>query len=202
MNENVEKKQSKQHAAGRPRSEASKTAILNATIDLLEEYGYSTLTIEAIAARAGVGKATIYRWWPNKSILALDAFLMSTESRLYFQENTSIRENFRQQLHALANVFNGILGKTVVALVAESGEDSEIAKAFYTQYLKPRREDAILILERSIDRGEIQAGINLDVVSDMLYGPVYFRILIYKKKVDSNFIDTLVGQVMKGIGAP
>ena len=196
-----EKKQSKQHSAGRPRSEASKTSILNATIDLLEESGYSTLTIEAIAARAGVGKATIYRWWPNKSILVLDAFLMSTESRLYFQENTSIRENFRQQLQTLANVFNGILGRTVVALVAESGEDSEIAKAFYTYYLKPRREDAILILERAIAQGEIQAGINLDVVSDMLYGPVYFRILIFKKKVDSKFIDTLVGQVMKGIDA-
>ncbi len=197
-----EKKQSKQHSAGRPRSEASKTAILNATIDLLEESEYQALTIEAIAARAGVGKATIYRWWPNKSILVLDAFLMSTESHLYFQENTSIRENFRQQLHTLANVFNGILGRTVVALVAESGEDSEIAKAFYTYYLKPRREDAILILERAIAQGEIQAGINLDVVSDMLYGPVYFHILIYKKKVDSKFIDTLVDQVMKGIGAP
>jgi len=197
-----EKKQSKQHSVGRPRSEASKTAILNATIDLLEETGYSTLTIEAIAARAGVGKATIYRWWPNKSILVLDAFLMSTESRLFFQENTSIRENFCQQLHTLANVFNSILGRTVVALVAESGEDSELAKAFYTNYLKPRREDAILILEHAIAQGEIQAGINLDVVSDMLYGPIYFRILIYKEKVDSKFIDSLVGQVMKGIGAP
>lgn len=197
-----EQSELKKHSVGRPRSEASKTAILNATIDLLEESGYSNLTIEAIAARAGVGKATIYRWWPNKSILVLDAFLMSTESRLNFQENTSIRENFRQQLHTLANVFNGILGRTVVALVAETGTDSEIAKAFYTYYLKPRREDAILILERAIAQGEIQAGINLDVVSDMLYGPVYFRILIYKKKVDSKFIDTLVGQVMKGIGAP
>ncbi|PGL68975.1 TetR/AcrR family transcriptional regulator [Bacillus sp. AFS055030] len=197
-----EKNQSKQRSVGRPRSEASKTAILNATIDLLEETGYSSLTIEAIAARAGVGKATIYRWWPNKSILVLDAFLMSTESRLYFQENTSIHENFRQQLQALADVFNGILGRTVVALVAEGGEDSEIAKIFYTNYLKPRREDAILILERAVARGEIQAGINLDVVSDMLYGPVYFQILIYKKKVDSKFIDTLVDQVMKGIVAP
>lgn len=194
-----EKNQSKQNSVGRPRSEASKTAILNATIDLLEESEYSTLTMEAIAARAGVGKATIYRWWSNKPKLVLDAFLMSTETHLHFLENTPIRENFRQQLKTLANVLNGSLGRTVVALVAESGENSEIAKTFYTDFLRPRREDAKLILERAISQGEIQAAINLDVVSDMLYGPIYFNILIYKKKIDSKFIDTLVDQVMKGI---
>lgn len=197
-----ERPKSNQHSVGRPRSEASKIAILDATIELLEESGYSTLTIEAIASHAGVGKATIYRWWTNKSFLVLDAFLMSTETHLYFVEKTSIRENFRQQLHTLANVLNGTLGRTMVALVAESGEDSEIAKAFYTYYLNPRREDAKLILERAIAQGEIQPTINPDVVSDMLYGPVYFRILIYKKKVDTTFIKTLVDQVMKGICVP
>lgn len=197
----TEKNQSKQHYVGRPRSEASKIAILNATIDLLEKSGYSMLTIEAIAAHAGVGKATIYRWWANKSFLVLDAFLMSTETHMYFQEKTSIRENFRQQLYTLANVLNGTLGRTMVALVAESGEDSEIAKSFYTYYLKPRRKDAKMVLERAIAEGEIQATIHLDVASDMLYGPIYFRILIYKEKVDAAFIDQLVDQVMIGIGA-
>lgn len=192
----------KQSVVGRPRSESSKIAILNATIDLLEKSGYSTLTIEAIAAHAGVGKATIYRWWANKSFLVLDAFLMSTETHMYFLEKTSIRENFRQQLHTLANVLNGTLGRTMIALVAESGEDSELAKAFYTNYLNPRREDAKMILERAIVQGEIHSTINIDVASDMLYGPIYFRILIYKKKVDAEFIDTLVDQVMKGIDAP
>ncbi len=196
-----EKKQSKQQSVGRPRSEASKIAILNATIDLLEESGYSTLTIEAIAAHAGVGKATIYRYWSNKAFLVLDAFFMTTDPHLYFLEKTSIRENFRQQLYDLAEVLNGTLGRTVVALVAESGEDSEMAKAFYTSFLIPRRKDATLIFERAIAQGEIQNTINVDVVLDMLYGPVYFRILIYKKKVDVAFIDTLVDQVMISIDA-
>ncbi|WP_066363232.1 TetR/AcrR family transcriptional regulator [Neobacillus drentensis] len=192
----------KQSVVGRPRSESSKIAILNATIDLLEKSGYSTLTIEAIAAHAGVGKATIYRWWANKSFLVFDAFLMSTETHMDFLEKTSIRENFRQQLHTLANVLNGTLGRTMIALVAESGEDSELSKVFYTNYLNPRREDAKMILERAIAQGEIQSTINIDVALDMLYGPIYFRILIYKKKVDLVFIDTLVDQVMKGIDAP
>ncbi len=197
-----EKKQSKQHSVGRPRSEASKTAILNATIELLEETGYTTLTIEAIAAHAGVGKATIYRWWSNKAFLVLDAFFMTTEPHLYFLEEKSIRENFRHQLHDLAKILNSTLGRTIVALVAESGENSEMAQAFYTYFLIPRRKDAKLIVERAITQGEIHDTINLDVVLDMLYGPVYFRILIYKKTVDADFIDTLVDQVMISIGAP
>lgn len=197
----TEDKQSKQQSVGRPRSQASKSAILNATIDLLEETGYSTLTVEAIATRAGVGKATIYRWWSNKAFLILDAFLMTTDPYLNFLEKTSIRENFRQQLHDLAKALNGTLGRTVVALVAEGLEDSEIAKAFYTNFLIPRRKDAKLILERAIAQGEIEHKINLDVVLDMLYGPVYFRILIYKKTVDAEFIDTLLDQVMISIDA-
>ena len=98
-----EEKRTKQHSGGRPRNEESKNAILNATVDLLEESGYSNLTIEAIAAHAGVGKSTIYRWWPNKSYLVFDAFLMSTETHLYFLEKVSLRENFRQHLHYLGN---------------------------------------------------------------------------------------------------
>ncbi|MCQ6276379.1 TetR/AcrR family transcriptional regulator [Bacillus sp. V3B] len=197
-----EKKRTKQDSVGRPRSEASRIAILNSTVELLEKFGYANLTIEAIAAQAGVGKSTIYRWWPNKSFLVFDAFLMSTDTHLYFLEKASLRENFRQQLHSLANILNGTLGRTVVGLVAGSGEESEIARAFYSNFLKFRREDAKRILERAIAQGEIQSTIHLDVVSDLLYAPVYYRILVYKKKVDSKFIDTLVDQVMKGIGAP
>jgi AcrR family transcriptional regulator len=195
----LEEKRPKQHSGGRPRSEESKNAILNATVDLLEESGYSNLTIEAIASHAGVGKSTIYRWWPNKSYLVFDAFLMSTETHLYFLEKVSLRENFRQHLHYLATILNSTLGRTVVGLVAGSGEESEFARAFYLNFLKSRREDAKRILEHAIAQGEIQSTIDLDVVSDMLYAPVYYRILIYKKKVDSEFINTLVDQVMKSI---
>jgi len=197
----TEHKQSKLQSPGRPRSEASKTAILNATVELLEESGYEALTIEAIAARAGVGKSTIYRWWSNKSFVVFEAFLVSTESTLFFLEDVTLRGNFRQQLNSLATTLNSALGRTVVGLVAGSGDDSEISAAFHNDFLKSRREDAIRVIERAITKGEIQYTTNLDIIADMFYGPVYYRLLIQKKIVDATFIDTLVDQVMKSLGA-
>jgi len=195
----AEKKQSKQHSPGRPRSEASRIAILDATVELLEESGYEELTIEAIAARAGVGKSTIYRWWSNKSFVVFDAFLVSTESTLFFLEEGSLRENFRQQLQSLAVTLNSALGRTIIGLVAGSGDKSEIAAAFHNDFLNSRRKDAKRVIERAITEGEIQFTPNLDIIADMFYGPLYYRLLIQKKIVDSSFIDTLVDQVMKSI---
>ncbi|SOC06031.1 TetR family transcriptional regulator [Ureibacillus xyleni] len=184
---------------GRPRSEASKTAILQAVIQLLEETPFSDLTIERIANTAGVGKATIYRWWSHKTFLVLDAFLMSVNSNLKFHENTTFRENFRQHLYNLSSVLNSSLGRTIISLVAESGVNSELANKFYTEYLKPRREESRILLKAAIAQREIQPSIHLDIVLDMFYGPVYFRLLIYKKEVDSTYVDSLINQVMKGI---
>ncbi|WP_071394298.1 TetR/AcrR family transcriptional regulator [Bacillus tuaregi] len=195
----AENKRLKQHSPGRPRSAASETAILNATVDLLEESGYEALTIEAIAQRAGVGKSTIYRWWPNKASVVFDAFLTSTETSLYFLEHSTFRDNFRQQLQSLATILNSALGRTVVGLVAGSGEDSEIAVAFHKEFLKSRREDAIRVIERAIVEAEIQYTTNMEIIADMFYGPIYYRLLIQKKVVDSTFIDTLLDQVMKSI---
>lgn len=96
-------------------------------------------------------------------------------------------------------MLNSSLGRTIVSLVAESGADSELANKFTSEYLKPRREQSRKLLQAAIDNGEIQPFINLDIVLDMFYGPVYFRILIYKKDVDSTYIDSLIEQVMKGI---
>ena len=111
-----------------------KQLFLNATIDLLEETGYSALTIEAIATQMQVlERQPFIVGGANKAFLVLDAFFMTTDPHLYFLEKTSIRENFPATAYTISQkLLNGTLGRTVVALVAEGGEDSEIAKAFYT----------------------------------------------------------------------
>ncbi|MFC5652305.1 TetR/AcrR family transcriptional regulator [Paenibacillus solisilvae] len=188
-----------QPSVGRPRSEQSKKAILNATISLLEQSGYSSLTIDGIAARAEVSKATIYRWWSNKNVLIIDAFLMQILPQIEFQETLSVREKFLKQLQGLSNVFNSTLGRTMLAIISESDPDSEVVQIFHTQYLAPRRAAAKRILEIGIACGEIRSEIDLDVTLDMIYGPLYFRVLIFKKTLDPSIIEILIDNIMKAI---
>lgn len=174
----------------------SRNEILKATIKMLESTTYSSLTIEAIAAQAAVGKTTIYRWWENKAYLVLDAFLMVTDTQFHFDENKPLFDSFRQQLNSLAMILNTQIGKSMLTIVTEN---DEIANVFYKSYLSPKRSEAKKFIYAAIEKQEVKSTINLDVVLDMLYGPIYFQILIYKNVPDENYIDELITQIMSGI---
>lgn len=176
----------------------SKQGILEATIEMLAANSYSSLTIEAVASQAGVGKSTIYRWWNNKARLVLDAFLMTAESEFDFDADKPIQDNFRQQLEALARILNSPIGKSTLTIVTEN---DEIAKDFYNLFLITKRNTAKQALQAAIDKGEVKSAVNLDVVLDLLYGPIYFQILIYKKIPDEDYINDLLIHVVNGIAA-
>ncbi|WP_028401164.1 TetR/AcrR family transcriptional regulator [Ectobacillus panaciterrae] len=184
---------------GKKKEPRSRNEILNATIEMLEFTSYSSLTIEAIASQAGVGKTTIYRWWENKAYLVLDAFLMVVDSKFEFNSNNPVQDTFKQHLEALARILNSKIGKSTLTIVIEN---EEIAKKFCTSYLSLRRSKAKQLLQAAIDKGEVQSTINADVVLDMLYGSIYFQILIYKKVPDEDYINELLTRVMKGISIP
>lgn len=176
----------------------SKQEILEATIEMLAANSYSSLTIESVASQAGVGKSTIYRWWNNKARLVLDAFLMTAESEFDFDADKPIQDNFRQQLEALARILNSPIGKSTLTIVTEN---DEIAKDFYTLFLITKRNTAKQALQAAIDKGEVKSAVNMDVILDLLYGPIYFQILIYKKIPDEDYINDLLIHVMNGIAA-
>ncbi|WP_106767397.1 TetR/AcrR family transcriptional regulator [Paenibacillus faecalis] len=186
-------------SAGRPRSAESKDAILNATVELLEKNGYSALTIEGVAAAAGVSKATIYRWWSNKTMLVMDAFLMLLTPQVKLNENASVRENFMNQLKGMAKVFNSTLGRSMLYVISGSESDSEVVETFMSQYLIPRRTEAKRILENGIEHGELRPNIDYDIVLDMIYGPLYFHVLIHKKKLDDSYIETFIEYILKTV---
>jgi AcrR family transcriptional regulator len=188
----------RKRSPGRPRSEQARLAILRSTLKLLGKNGFSELTIEAVAARAGVGKATVYRWWPNKAALIADAFASSTTQKLRFPDTGSVRTDMSQQMGQLVKIFRGRRGRIVSAILGGGQSDRALIAAFRERFLKPRRRDAYAILRRGIQRGELRKNLDLDLLLDSLYGPIYMRFLIRHDDLTADFVDRLCQLVLGG----
>jgi AcrR family transcriptional regulator len=187
-------------APGRPRSEESKQSILNSTLKMLKgDVGFGDLSIEAIAADANVGKTTVYRWWPTKAALVADAFSASADDELRFPDTGSVQNDMSLQMRRLVRVFRSRRGKVVAALLAGGQSDPELIEAFRERFLWPRRKNAYRTLQRGIDRGELPSGIDLDLVLDSLYGPIYMRFLIRHDALDETFADDLCQLILSGL---
>lgn len=183
---------------GRPRSEQARVAILRTTLRVLAKTGFSDLTIEEIAFRAGVGKATVYRWWPDKAALIADAFARSTVRRLHFPDTGSVEADMSQQMRQLIKVFRGPKGRIVSAILAAGQTDKTLITAFRQRFLWPRRREAYATLDRGIARGELRKDIDRDLLLDSLYGPIYMRFLIQHDQLTPEFVDHLCALVLAG----
>lgn len=183
---------------GRPRSEEARLAILRSTLKLLGKKGFAELTIEDVAAHAGVGKATVYRWWPNKAALIADAFASSTSRKLHFPDTGSVFTDMSQQMRQLSKIFRGRRGRIVAAILGAGQSDKDLIAAFRERFLWPRRQEAYTTLRRGIARGELRKDIDLDLLLDSLYGPIYMRFLIRHDKLTPKFVDRLCGLVLGG----
>ena len=186
-------------APGRPRSERAHRAILRAANELLESEGFAAVTVEAIAARAGVSKATIYRWWPNRAAVVMDGFLSIVSSEVPFSHTGRAREDIRLHMRRLAEAFGGKMGRTVAALIAEGQADPELAEALRSRWLSIRRTEAREILEMGIERGELRDDIDPEVAVDVLYGPIYYRMLVGHAPLDGGFADALADHAFAGL---
>ena len=183
-------------APGRPRCAITHQAILDSANALLDEIGFSNMSIEGIAARAGVGKATIYRRWPNKASVVMDAFLAATAKEVAFPDTGSAREDIRRQMRAVVKVLNGPRGRTIATLIGVVQSDDELAEAFRTRFLAIRRSEGKAVLQRGIANGEFSPELDLESVLDCLYGPLYFRLLIGHDKPSLKYSDQLVDLVL------
>jgi AcrR family transcriptional regulator len=186
---------------GRPRSERARRAILKAAGELLERHGFTAVTMERIAERAGVSKATIYRWWPNKAAVMTDSFLELMVPDTSPLDTGSAREDLKLRLRGLAHVLAGRSGRFVAALIAESQTDPEVAEALRTQWISVRRRETRPLLRRGIERGELRSDLDLEVAIDALYGPVYWRMLTGYAPLSDDFVDRLVDHVIVGLRA-
>lgn len=181
----------RKRAPGRPRSEQARLSILRSTLKLLAKKGFSELTIEAVAAHANVAKATVYRWWPDKAALIADAFASSTTRKLHFPDTGSLRTDMSQQMRQLVKIFRSRRGRIVSAMLGAGQSDSSLITAFRERFMMPRRQEAYATLRRGIQRGELQKNVDMDLILDSLYGPIYMRFLIGHDRLTSDFVEGL-----------
>jgi AcrR family transcriptional regulator len=188
---------------GRPRSEKASRAILGAAADLLLENGLAAVSMDAVAARAGVSKATIYRWWPTKETLALDALYHEWAAVPPPRDTGSLRSDLLSQLRPWVRLAGQRpYGRAIAALVTEAQTDPEFAREYRARFVEPRRDQVRTILRRAIDRGEIPASTKIEVAVDLLYGPVYHRLLHGHAPLSDRFIRDVIDIALGGIMPP
>ena len=193
------KKGTEARRPGRPRSEEARQAILRAAYHVLKTRGWRAATADAIASEAGVSKATMYRWWSCKASVVMDGYLEAVQERLPFPNEGSVVQSFRVQMKRIVDFFQTPDGRLIAVLVAAAQDDPEVALAFRERFLVPRREAAREVLEASIEAGELDPSVDLDVLIDTLYAPLYYRLLMGHSALDHEFVDTLVEHVFRGL---
>jgi AcrR family transcriptional regulator len=186
--------------SGRPRSEKRKAAILAAAGDLMMEGGLRAATMEAIAARAGVGKATVYKWWPSRGAVALEGFMLRAADSWTLPEGVSAAEALRILAVATVRLFTGSpAGPLMRALAADAQSDPEIAKALREQWFAPRRAVAAEIVREGMRSGDLRADLDLPATLDLVFAPVYYRLLFSHEPLDEAFAERTVAQALAGI---
>lgn len=189
---------------GRPRSEKAKAAILEAAAELLLARGLAGVSMDAVAERAGVSKATIYRWWPTKEALALDALYTEWAAAAPLPRNTgSLRGDLLALLRPWVRLASSRpYGRVIAALVTHAQTDPEFGLIYLSRFVEPRREQARAIFRRAIERGELPPGAKIEVAVDMIYGPMYHRLLHGHAPLTDRFVRDVVDTVIGGLTGP
>ncbi len=185
---------------GRPRSEKAQKAILEAAAELLLERGLNAVSMDAVAARAGVSKATIYRWWPTKETLALDALYTEWANVPPAPDTGSLKGDLLALLRPWVRLATKRpYGRAIAALITEAQANPAFQREYLARFVEPRRDQARAIFRRAIERGEIPAGTKTEVALDLLYGPVYHRLLHGHAPLNDRFIRDVIDLALAGI---
>jgi AcrR family transcriptional regulator len=185
---------------GRPRSAKARAAILTAATELLLDQGITRMSMDAVAEQAGVSKATIYRWWPSKESLALDALREWAAAGLEEHDTGSLRGDLLATvLPWVREVRRRPFGRAIAALIAEARSDPHFAEAYRTVFVDRRRRPARAAFERAIARGDVGAGLDVELALDLVYGPLYHRLLHGHAPLTEGFAGEVVDHVVAGI---
>ncbi|MDD9265781.1 TetR/AcrR family transcriptional regulator [Paenibacillus sp. GCM10023248] len=182
---------------GRPRNMETQSSILAASYALLLESGFGAVTVEKIAERAQVSKATIYKWWPNKAAVVMDGFLSAATARLPVPDTGSAFQDILEHAKNMARFMISREGSIFLQIIGEGQVDSALAEAFRTRYIQPRRLEVRTIMNRGLQRGELENHLDIALYTDLIYGPIFYRLLVTGDPIDDNYVEQLVTQVLK-----
>ncbi|WP_456659987.1 TetR/AcrR family transcriptional regulator C-terminal ligand-binding domain-containing protein [Bradyrhizobium sp. JR3.5] len=197
----VEDETSDSGRTGRPRDQASRQAILSATMRLLQTVSVADLAIEAVAREAKVGKATIYRWWTSKGALVIEAFLDSHFSNPPMPTAMDPRSAIKRHLTSLAKYFNGRAGTLVVQILCEGRDDKALFAEFNRRFTENRRRLVQETVERGQTEGQFRTDLDASWIVELLYAPIYRR-LMFAIPLDAEFIGRLCDTVDLLIAQP
>jgi AcrR family transcriptional regulator len=182
------------------RTEQVRDKVLAAAGQLVLEGGLTVATMEAIAARAGVSKRTLYKYWPSRGAVALEGFMRSAATSWSLPENATVAESLEALVTAAVDLFTETpAGPLMRSLVADAQSQDEIAMALRDQWLRPRRAVAADLIRKAIRDGEFRADLDVEVVLDLLFAPVYYRLLLGHESLDTQFAVTSVRHLVAGL---
>jgi AcrR family transcriptional regulator len=183
----------------RPRSQRARAAVLAAADALLAEGGLPAATIDAIAARSGVSKATIYKHWPSRSAVAAEAFGQRMANAVPLPDTGSARGDFAAQVRLVSEFYASPAGTVFAQLLAASVTDPDAAVFFRTFFLAGRRRAIAQLWQRALDRGEVDDTIDVEVAQDVLFGPLIFRLLSGHAPLTENKADEIATAALHGL---
>ncbi|KPM54812.1 hypothetical protein ACG83_15410 [Frankia sp. R43] len=183
---------------GRPRSERARLAILDAAADLLIEGGLAAATMEAIAARAGVSKVTIYKWWPSRGAVAVDAYFHRYRPEMGMFDSGDLARDLTAQIALMVDAFRGRAGAIMAELIGAAQTDAALADQLRALWIQPRRDAGTVLIQGAIDRGELRPDLDIQIGLDQLFGPLYFRLLVRHLPLDDPMPAALVRAFLDG----
>lgn len=184
-------------ASGRPRSAASRRAVLDAAYAILMETGLAGFSVEAVSARSGVARTTIYRSWPTKGLLAMESFREAFEAQLDFTLSSRPDDDFRGLIWSLARALGGPAGRLAATVLAEAQTDTVVQRQFFEEFSEPLRLRSTEVLDAGIDVGLFRQDLGIPAVLDAMAGAVYLR-LLFGLALDEEWANSLSATLLRG----
>jgi AcrR family transcriptional regulator len=184
---------------GRPRDTEVRKRILCAAAKLLEQRAFDDISVDAIAEHSGSCKATVYRWWPNKAAVLMEAFRENIATALPTPDSGNFRDDVREQLQSFTRIVLGGGGKIFAGFIAGAQSDPDVAEAFRESWIRPRRAEAKKLFARYVELGIARPTLDLDLAVEILFAPLYYRLLTGWGEITDEFIGELVDTALHGL---